>query len=203
MYEAALEVAPGELPAFLERECGEDSELRNEVQRLLTTREQPPDWSSDAAVGPAAGFLALHSSAPTAMTGRLVGGYRIVREIGHGGMGSVYLAERADGAIHRRVAVKLARPSLRQTDLLERFRREREILALLNHPGVAHLMDAGSTEEGLPYLIMDYVDGKHINLWCDEHNLNVPERVRLMREVCAAVQYCTLVKEILIRRFSF
>ena len=116
-------------------------------------------------------------------------GYTLVREIGRGGMGSVYLAERSDGAFHKQVAIKLVQPGMNSADILARFRREREILASLDHPGIARLLDAATTEEGLPYFVMEFVDGQPIDRWCDERKLNVTQRLELFRAVCDAVQY--------------
>ena len=123
------------------------------------------------------------------MEGRRLGAYRITREIGHGGMGSVYLAARADDVFHKEVAIKIVRMGVANADLLRRFHQEREILASLDHPAIARVIDGGSTEDGLPYLVMDYVDGRPIDAWCDEHRLNVSERLTLFRAVCAAVQH--------------
>src|SRR5215470_93951 len=123
------------------------------------------------------------------MEGRQLSGYRLVREIGSGGMGSVYLAERADGTFHRSVAIKLIRPGMNSAEILNRFGREREILASLDHPNIARLIDGGTTEEGLPYFVMEFVDGQPIQRWCDERKLNITQRIELFRSVCAAVQY--------------
>ena len=123
------------------------------------------------------------------MEGRRLGAYRITRDIGHGGMGSVYLAARADDVFHKEVAIKIVRMGVANADLLRRFHQEREILASLDHPAIARVIDGGSTEDGLPYLVMDYVDGRPIDAWCDEHRLNVSERLTLFRAVCAAVQH--------------
>src|SRR4029077_10350128 len=116
-------------------------------------------------------------------------GYKLIREIGRGGMGCVYLAERSDGAFRKQVAVKLVQPGMNSAYILARFRQEREILASLDHPGIARLLDAGATEEGLPYFVMEFVDGQPIDRWCDEHRLNVTQRLELFRAVCDAVQY--------------
>src|SRR6516165_7028194 len=104
-------------------------------------------------------------------------------------MGSVYLAEHADGTYHKQVAVKLIAHGSDSAAITERFQREREILACLDHPNIARLIDGGSTEEGLPYFVMEYVDGRPIHRWCDEHRLDVSQRLELFRSVCTAVQY--------------
>src|SRR5207248_236370 len=113
----------------------------------------------------------------------------VLREIGHGGMGTVYLALRDDDVVQKQVAIKVVRAGAGEADVLRRFRQERAILASLDHPAIARLIDAGSTEEGLPYFVMDYVDGEPIDTWCDRHKLNVTERLKLFRAVCSGVQY--------------
>jgi serine/threonine protein kinase len=161
IYESALANDATSRTAFLERECQGDETLRREVDRLLLPR----------------------------MEGRTLSGYTLIRQIGRGGMGSVYLAERSDGAFRKQVAIKLVLPGMNSAEILARFRQEREILASLDHPGIARLLDAASTEEGLPYFVMEFVDGRPIDRWCDEHKLNITQRLRLFRSVCDAVQY--------------
>jgi tRNA A-37 threonylcarbamoyl transferase component Bud32 len=123
------------------------------------------------------------------MEGRRLSGYTLLHEIGRGGMGVVYLAQRSDGAFEKQVAIKLIQPGMNRVDFLERFRQEREILASLDHPGIARLLDAGTTEEGLPYFVMEFVAGSPIHQWCDERKLNVTQRLELFRGICDAVQY--------------
>ena len=123
------------------------------------------------------------------MTGKRIGAYRIIREIGQGGMAVVYLAERADDQYRKRVAIKMLKPGTKKDEILRRFRNERQALAALDHPGIVRLLDGGSTEEGLPYLIMEYVDGVRIDEYCDTHRLSITERLQLFRAVCLAVHY--------------
>jgi hypothetical protein len=123
------------------------------------------------------------------LEGRRVGAYRIIREIGHGGMGSVYLAERVDETFHKRVAIKIVRPGIVSPETVGRFRLEREILATLDHPAIARLLDAGSTDEGLPYFVMDYVEGQPLVAWCEQHKADVVRRLELFRAVCSGVQH--------------
>ncbi|MEK7829967.1 MAG: serine/threonine-protein kinase, partial [Acidobacteriota bacterium] len=123
------------------------------------------------------------------MAGRKIGRYRIVREIGHGGMGSVYLAERADEEYRSQVALKLVRRGLHSNFTLRRFLYERQTLAALHHANIAALLDGGTTEDGLPYLVMEYVEGETIDRYCDNRQLPINERLKLFREVCAAVHY--------------
>lgn len=121
--------------------------------------------------------------------GTRIGPYRILREIGRGGMGAVYLAERDDEHYHQRVAIKLIKPGLGGDLIRRRFRNEMQILAELNHPNIARLFDGGQTDEGLPYLVMEYVEGSPINAYCDQHRLSTEQRLKLFCTVCAAVQY--------------
>ena len=121
--------------------------------------------------------------------GRRIGPYRVVREIGRGGMGAVYLAARADEQFEQRVAIKLIKRGMDTDDIIRRFRNERQILANLRHPHIATLLDGGITEEGLPYFAMDYVEGAPIDQYCDQHKLSIRNRLNLFRMICSAVQF--------------
>ena len=188
IYEAALAQADAERATFLEQECLGDEEFRRDVELLLAARERVPEWLNGPLLAAAPTFASAADSLPR-MEGRELSGYKLIREIGRGGMGSVYLAERSDGAFHKQVAIKLIQPGMNSADILARFRQEREILASLDHPGIARLLDAGATEEGLPYFVMEFVDGRPIHRYCDELKLNVTGRLELFRSVCGAVQY--------------
>jgi serine/threonine protein kinase/tetratricopeptide (TPR) repeat protein len=184
LFTLALERDPEGRSDFLRRACGADDSLRAEIESLLSSFD-----------GAAATFLedcpaaALLSAQSRAMTGRRIGAYRIIRECGHGGMAVVYLAERADDQYRKRVAIKMLKPGTSTDEVLRRFRNERQALAGLDHPNIVRLLDGGSTEEGLPYLIMDYVEGVPIDEYCDLNRLSIPERLQLFRAVCLAVQY--------------
>lgn len=121
--------------------------------------------------------------------GKQIGPYKIIDSVGHGGMGSVYLAERADGNFNQRVALKLLRTGLHSNEQVQRFIYERQILASLNHENIARLFDGGVTDEGQPWFVMEYVEGKPINEYCDEHKLSLDDRLELFLDVCKAVQY--------------
>ena len=121
--------------------------------------------------------------------GRRIGAYRTVREIGRGGMGAVYLALRDDEAFQKQVAIKVIRRGMDMDFLIRRFRTERQILANLDHPNIARLLDGGTTDDGLPYVVMEYVEGQPIHRYCDERKLTVSERLKLFGQVCAAVAY--------------
>jgi serine/threonine protein kinase len=180
LFEAVVERPPETRGAFLAEACAGDADLQAEVERLLAAHRRDTDLLAGPAVPPA-NLLRLE--------GRHVGPYEILREIGHGGMGIVYLAVRADGAFRKQVALKVVRPEAGGEEVLRRFQREREILANLDHPNIARLLDGGSTEDGLRYFVMEYVNGEPIDIYCDRHKLKVADRLELFRTVCAAVEY--------------
>ncbi len=171
--------------AFLKEACGPDKELFEEVSSLLAAAEQPGRFDR----------LAERFEEPVATVPQVIGPYRLLHELGHGGMGTVYLAERADGQFEQRVAIKLLATSARQPNLHQRFLAERQILARLEHPHIARLLDGGMTipvpgqPEGLPYFVMEYVPGQPLTTYCDVHRLSVEQRLRLFETVCTAVQY--------------
>jgi serine/threonine protein kinase len=190
IYETAIEMNAVEREEFINGECAQDVDLREEVERLITVRENLPQWLADPALGPVGPVLEEIAHAARSMEGRDLRGYKVIRQIGAGGMGSVYLAERADGAYVKRVAIKfVSAEKNNSSQILERFRLERQILASLDHPNIARLIDAGNTEEGTPYFVMEFVDGQPIHQWCDERKLSVAQRLELFRTVCSTVQY--------------
>ena len=182
LLDQALARTGDERDAFLAFACGTDSRLRREIDSLLEAhgRESGPLDRLAALFGP------VPPSRPESVGGS-IGPYRIVREIGRGGMGVVYLAHRADGQYEREVALKLAQSPMFDAGLRERFFAERDILARLAHRNIAALYDGGVTEEGHPYFTMEYVDGRSIDQYCNEQRLDVPSRVRLFLQVCDAV----------------
>jgi len=183
LFALALEREPEERSGFLRQACAGDDSLRTEIESLLSSFDAAPTFLEDC---PAADLLSAQSRA---LAGKRIGAYRILREIGHGGMAAVYLAERADDQYRKHVAIKMLKPGTQKGEILRRFRNERQALAALDHPSIVRLLDGGSTEEGLPYLIMEYVDGARIDEYCDTHRLPIPERLQLFRAVCLAVQY--------------
>jgi serine/threonine protein kinase len=140
---------------------------------------------------PLSGIVASEAAALQSreLDGTRLGNWLVVEPIGEGGMGTVYLAERADGAYDTQAALKLVRGGIPSPMLDERFRTERQILAGLSHPGVAQLLDGGSTPDGTPYLVMEYIDGAPITQWCEQQQLDVEARLRLFVKVCDAVAY--------------
>ena len=190
VFEQALEQPAEVRTVWLREACSGDEDLRAEVQRMLVADLLSGEFIEQPAVMSAvAAFPQRASEAVRNFEGRRIGPYEILHEIGRGGMGAVYLAQRADEVFHKQVAFKILRPGFTTPELLRRFQREREILAGLGHPHIAHLLDGGTTEEGWPYFVMEYVEGKPITHYCDEHKLSITERLKLFRAVCAAVQY--------------
>lgn len=187
VFEQALELPPDRRLAFLENSCDGDHELRREVQSMLDAHARAGSFIDERSLFVSTEEIEKRDSAVA--SGQLIGSYRVVREIGRGGMGTVYLAERADEQYQKRVAIKLVKRGMDTDAVLRRFRNERQILASLDHPNVARLFDAGTTADGLPYFVMEYVEGRAIDKYCDAHRLSVRERLNLFCEICAAVAY--------------
>ena len=187
LFEAAMERGPEEREEFLRVECGEDQEVIGEVLELLTTDERAEEFLEEPLI--VGGALLDDDEQMEDVTGRRIGPYQLLRELGRGGMAVVYLAVRADEQYEKQVAIKLVWPGLQSGEVERRFRQERQILAKLDHPNIARLIDGGATAEGWPYLVMEYVAGMPINEYCDERRLSISERLKLFRTVCAAVQY--------------
>jgi serine/threonine-protein kinase len=181
LFEAALERPAAERSAWLHGAAAGDAELVREVEELLAAHELA-DGVLDANVADVMRRLEPDDT-------RRIGVYRVVRELGRGGMGVVYLAERDDGQFRRRVAVKLLRGNPDAEELRSRFIAERQILASLDHPNISQLLDGGITDGRLPYLVMEYVEGLPITQYCERHRLTVAERLRLFQDVCAAVHH--------------
>ena len=182
IFDRAVECGPASRLAYVRERCGEDEELRKEVEALV---------AADTGTGSILDNPMLKPRSPSRsanMEGRLIGPYRMLREIGRGGMGVVYLAERADQAFRRLVAIKVVHAGLGNVDMIARFDQEREILASLDHPNIARLIDGGVTPGGLSFLVMEYVEGHAIDVYCDEQKLNIAARLNLFRTVCAAVE---------------
>ncbi len=187
LFERSVRRSEAERLAFLDEACPGDPELRREVESLLAVYrdhdsllEQPPavDLISEEEI-PDAG----------AQAGRTLGPWRLLHQIGRGGMGAVYLAERSQAEFQQRAAVKLVKRGLDTDAVLERFRQERRILAGLEHPNIARLLDGGATADGLPYFVMEHVEGTPLDRYCDDRRLSVTRRLELFCAVCSAVQY--------------
>jgi non-specific serine/threonine protein kinase/serine/threonine-protein kinase len=186
VFQAALTRAPESRSAFLDEACGGDGELRGEVDRLLAAHAAAGDFLSSPIGLDADG--ADEARVPGAGPQR-IGPYRILDTIAQGGMGTVYRSVRDDDAFRKTVALKVVRGERRSDDFERRFRQERRIVALLQHPNIASVLDGGTTEDGQAYLVMEYVEGLPITEFCARQGLGSRERVALFRAVCDAVHY--------------
>ncbi|MGJ5817504.1 protein kinase domain-containing protein [Paludibaculum fermentans] len=181
LFDRASDLPPAERAAFLDAEAPDEPAIRAQVMRLLEEAEHAGDLISSI-------LRSAHEVQPEAEPDSF-GPYRLLREIGHGGMGSVWLAERADGEFHSQVAIKRVKLGLAGEEMNLRFRQERRILSLLNHPHIARLLDGGTTHDNLPYLVMEYVDGPPILEYVSRNKCRLPEIISLFCTVCSAVQH--------------
>jgi serine/threonine protein kinase/Tfp pilus assembly protein PilF len=202
LFESALEQPIAARTAFLKRNC-ETPGVYSEVAGLLRNHEAAGSFLCDSFIerqalpadffeqleGIESAAPGLPEFAPSSMIGCRIGAYQVEKHIGSGGMASVYLGRRADAAYEKRVAIKLVSIGPGSSEILERFRRERQTLASLDHPNIVRLVDGGSTEQGFPFLVMDYVEGTPIDQYCDSHTLLIEERLQLFCHVCTAVQH--------------
>lgn len=181
IFADAVELTNEQRAKYLEDACAGDGELIGLVQTML---------ANDA---PAGSFMetppVVCAEPMSSYLGKHIGPYKVERLLGQGGMGSVYAALRDDGNYSQRVAVKLIKRGMDSEEIVKRFRHERQILANLDHPNIARLLDGGMTEEGLPYFVMEYIEGHPVDEYCNSHRLNITARLQLFRAVCAAVQY--------------
>ena len=185
LFQSALDSNPEDRSAFLQTACEGDEALRHEIESLLAAHQQDHEFTD--ARGFEHGVRLLEQT--QGQNEWRMGPYRVLREIGRGGMGSVYLAARADDEFQKRVAIKIIRRGLDTDDILQRFRSERQILATLDHPNIARLLDGGTTDDGRPFFVMELIEGEPIDQYCDRRNLTIADRLKLFQDVCAAVQY--------------
>jgi hypothetical protein len=186
LFEEALGLPDLERDAFLARACADDGDLHREVGELLAV--VPRDGSSlrEAVIAEA---RMLVGDAVATQIGRRIGPFRVLGLLGQGGMGAVYVAQREDAEFHQRVAIKLLSHALGAPEAIARFRDERQILAALEHANIVRLLDGGSTEDGLPYLVMEHIEGAAITRYAEQQRLPVRARIELVRQVCGALQY--------------
>jgi non-specific serine/threonine protein kinase/serine/threonine-protein kinase len=185
LLQQALERTPTERAAFLDEACAGDANLRRELDSLLAAEAEAGSFLEK----PVADHFTDALTAAQAAPGQRIGAYQLLREIGRGGMGAVWLAERADEQFEKQVALKLIKRGMDTEEIIRRFRYERQILARLDHPNIARLLDGGTTTDGLPYFVMEYIEGQPLTEYCDANQLNITERLKLFLSVCAAVQY--------------
>jgi serine/threonine protein kinase len=187
LFEGAADLTPNERATFLRKECDGDTALRREVESLLDSDAQTDGFIEQPALEMPRDLFPERPE--DSLVGHQFGAYQVIREIGRGGLGAVYLAARVDDEYRKEVAIKLVRRGLDTEDILRRFRNERQILAQLDHPNIARLMDGGTTADGLPYFVMEYVNGQPITAYCEARSLNPTEKLNLFRKVCAAVTF--------------
>ena len=187
IFDRAIDLTPAERTVFLEQACGKDEALRKEIEALLAADVEASGetfWKHSA----------LHNQVVAgdrnkSEVGAVIGQYRLVELVGKGGMGTVYRAERIDAAFDKSVAIKLINGFFHSAEVIHHFRAERQILASLEHPNIARLLDGGARPDGLPYLIMEYVQGTVPAEYCREHNLSTAARLVLFRQICSAVHF--------------
>jgi serine/threonine protein kinase len=187
LFNRAVDLPEDSREKFVLEETGDDSELRDELLGLLACDTGKRTGPLTHALGEALDSTTRDKR--RAHLGKVVGSYRLASVLGHGGTGTVYLGERADSQYSAQVAVKIVESAAVHGDLATRFRAERQILASLNHPNIARLMDAGESEDGQPYLVMEYIQGEPLDKYCDDRKLDLHSRLRLFLEICGAVQY--------------
>ncbi|MEM7505036.1 MAG: serine/threonine-protein kinase, partial [Pseudomonadota bacterium] len=182
VVDESLHLSVAERGAFLEKACFGNPELKREVDSLLAGADEASDFFEEP-------IVSLHTDRPKdAVVDRRVGAYKIRHQVGSGGMGSVYLASRADD-FEKSVAIKILKRGMDTDEIVRRFEHERQILANLDHPNISKLLDGGTTNDGRPYFVMEQVEGEPIDRYCDDHRLSTRERLELFRKVCSAVHF--------------
>src|SRR5579859_5207223 len=185
IFEAALAMPPGQRAGHLDRVCGGDSQLRQRVEALLQAHEQAGEFLE----APAPTNKTIAISIPiTEKPGDRIGRYKLLQQIGEGGCGVVYMAEQQE-PVRRRVALKVIKLGMDTKQVIARFEAERQALALMDHPNIAKVFDAGTTEAGRPFFVMELVKGALITKYCDEHRLTPKQRLELFVPVCQAIQH--------------
>src|SRR4030095_3549807 len=191
IFQAALDRNPEERARFVSEACAHDDSLKRDVEILLKQHESAGDLLDKSIYqerGISSSGRQLDDEVDP-MIGRRLGAYRIERQIGRGGMGTVYEAARVDNEFRKRAAIKLVKRGMDTDFVLRRFRKERQILAALDHQNIGLLLDGGTTEDGLPYFVMEFIEGQPLFKYCDVNKLNVAERLNLFVSICDAVHY--------------
>jgi len=190
IFDAALALPAERRADYLRDSCGGDRELETDVRSLLASHDAAGEFLEPAKAGLAMpGATAAGAPLPgTPAAGQMIGSWKIIRPLAEGGMGIVYLVERQDGQYQQRGALKFIRHGLATEDMVRRFKRERQILATLDHPNMARLLDGGTTPEGLPWLVMEYVEGVPLYQWCSDHAPTLRDRLRLFITLCGSVE---------------
>ena len=201
VFQAVVDLAPEERLAYLTKNHADDEDLIAEINKLISDYDEAGDfiespvWTDSLMLGETIRDQ-INDSIDSeikqdngAMIGRRLGVYLLTKELGRGGMGAVYLAERADGEFRQRVALKVIKRGMDTDFIVRRFRNERQILASLDHPNIARLLDGGTTSDGLPFFVMEYIEGEPVYHYADSQKLNINERLQLFRRICAAVDH--------------
>src|SRR6202030_571278 len=183
LAEALEQESPSARSVVIDRSCADDVDLLHEIESLIAEADQTDSFEECAE-----NLAVAVPQEDASEIGKRVGAYVIVREIGHGGMGTVYLAARADGYFQKQVAIKLLKRDTDSEEVLRRFRSEREVLACLDHPNIARLIDAGTTDDGLPYFVMEYIEGVPVTRFVDENQAPLIERLNLFLKISGAVE---------------
>src|SRR5713101_10002890 len=186
VFTEALRLPPEERNRYLDKACKADVEFRRRVEALLQAYEQAGDFLGRSAAERPPKAAQVH--AVTEKPGDRIGHYKLLQQIGEGGYGVVYMAEQ-EAPVRRRVALKIIKPGMDTKSVIARFEAERQALALMNHPNIAKVFDAGATEAGRPYFVMELVRGVKITDYCNQHSLTTEDRLRLFAQVCQAVQH--------------
>ena len=183
IFDEALKLKEPERTEFLQSACENDIEMIKEIRSLIEADQEVPEILQ----GNASDSISILNTEN--YKGKIIGNYRIISQIAEGGMGSVFLAERADGQFDQKVALKIIKPGMSSDEIIKRFKSERQILARLQHPNIARLLDGGLTNDNLPFFTMEYVEGEMIDVYCDKKSLSIDERLELFIKVCKAIQY--------------
>ena len=185
LFDRAAELSPNDRMAFLDKVCEDEPELRREVERLLAAQDQIDDETDFMRQGP---FFQANLDTSLETIGTSIGNYKLLQMIGEGGFGNVYMAQQ-ERPINRRVALKVIKPGMDSRQIIARFETERQALAIMDHPNIAKVLDAGTTSSGRPYFVMELVEGIDITKYCDQQRLGMRERLKLFLQICHAVQH--------------
>jgi serine/threonine protein kinase len=188
IFEAARALEPGQRAAYLARVCGEDASLRHRLENLLAAADQAGDFLEPSLQPPAPASTMVVSLPVTEKAGDVIGHYKIREKLGEGGCGAVYVAEQTE-PVRRRVALKIIKLGMDTRSVIARFEAERQALAMMDHPNIAKVLDAGTTDTGRPFFVMELVRGIRITEYCDQHNLDTTQRLSLFIQVCHAIQH--------------
>jgi serine/threonine protein kinase/Tfp pilus assembly protein PilF len=188
IFTEALQLPVRERVAYLEKASAGDEELRKRVLELLNVQNRVGDFLETPALGASAANDERQDSAPGEKPGERIGRYKLLQQIGEGGCGVVFMADQ-DEPVRRKVALKIVKPGMDTRSVIARFEAERQALALMDHPNIAKVFDAGATESGRPYFVMELIRGVKITEYCDSNSLSTPERLSLFVQVCHAIQY--------------